>query len=113
MGRATTIGQTLQIQNELSQVQLRIEELKGQLRVLDNQTSFATIEVSMRESGHAPAPVHPSSSTGLARAWHDATHGFIGVVSAVVVGLGYLVPISILLALVWLGLRRLRPRVAA
>ena len=112
MGRATTIGDTLRIQNELSQVQMRIEELKGQLRVLDNQTSFATIDVSMRESGHVTPPPKPKSAGGLTKAWRDARHGFIGVVSSVVVGLGYLIPIAALLGLVWLGIRRLLPRPA-
>jgi hypothetical protein len=112
MGRATTIGDTLRIQNELSQVQLRIEELKGQLRVLDNQTSFATIAVSMREIGHVPPPAHARSS-GLGQAWRDARNGFIGVLSAVVVGLGYLIPIALPLGLIWLGVRRLWPRVPA
>lgn len=112
MSRATTIGDTLRVQNELSQVQLRIEELKGQLRVLDNQTSFATIQVSMREAGHVAPPVQAKAS-GLVQAWRDARSGFIGVLSAVVVGLGYLIPIALLLGLVWLGIRRLWPRVPA
>jgi hypothetical protein len=115
MSRATTIGDTLRIQNELSQVQMRIEELKGQLRVLNNQTSLSTIDVSMREAGapaHRPRPLHHKAST-LLQAWRDARHGFVGVIASIVVGLGYLVPIAALLALVWLGIRRLRPRVAA
>jgi uncharacterized protein DUF4349 len=112
MSRATTIGDTLRVQNELSQVQLRIEELKGQLRVLDNQTSFATIQVSMREIGHVVPPAKAKAS-GLVQAWRDARSGFIGVLSAVVVGLGYLVPIALLLGLIWLGVRRLWPRVPA
>jgi Domain of unknown function (DUF4349) len=114
MSRATTIGDTLRIQNELSQVQLRVEELKGQLRVLNNQTSLATIDVSMRESGAPlrPVPVRHHAST-LVQAWRDARHGFVGVIASIVVGLGYLVPIAAVLALVWLGIRRLRPRVAA
>jgi hypothetical protein len=93
---------------------MRIEELKGQLRVLRNQTSLATIDVSMREAG-APGPIPPKHhrTSSLVQAWRDARHGFIGVVAAVVVGLGYLVPITLLLALLWVGLRRLRPRVAA
>jgi hypothetical protein len=113
MSRATTIGDTLRIQNELSQVQMRVEELKGQLRVLDNQTSFATIDVSMRESGASPIPPRPHRASGLVQAWRDARDGFVSVLSAVVVGLGYLLPIGALLALVWLGIRRLRPRVVA
>jgi hypothetical protein len=115
MSRATTIGETLRVQNELSQVQMRIEELKGQLRVLNNQTSFSTIDVAMREAG---TPVHTRQQkkheqSTIAQAWDDARHGFVGVLAAIVVGLGYLIPITALLALIWLGLRRLRPRVAA
>jgi hypothetical protein len=114
MSRATTIGETLRVQNELSSVQMRIEELKGQLRVLNDQTSLATIDVSMRESGVRPVPVAKhKESGGLVGAWRDSRHGFISVLAAVTVGLGYLVPIAILLALVWLGVRRMRPRVAA
>jgi len=113
MGKATTIGDTLRIQNELSTVQLRIEELKGQLRVLDNQTSYSTIEVSMRESGVALVAASTTHRSGLARAWHDAVHGFVGVISAVVVGLGYLIPIALLLGLIWLAVRRWLPKVPA
>jgi hypothetical protein len=71
--------------------------------------------VSMRESGspvHHSRPVRHTTAT-LLQAWRDARHGFVGVIASIVVGLGYLVPITALLALVWLGLRRFRPRVAA
>jgi hypothetical protein len=114
MARATTIGQTLRIQNELSQVQMRIEELKGQLQVLNDQTTFATIQVAMRERGSATHPNEPKKDhqSTLGQAWDDARHGFVGVLAAVVVGLGYLIPITALLALVWLWVRRTRPRVA-
>jgi hypothetical protein len=94
---------------------MRIEELKGQLRVLSNQTALATIQVSMREAG---SPVHvqrheKKKASTIVQAWRDARHGFVAVLAAVVVGLGYLIPITALLALIWLGLKRLRPRVAA
>ena len=50
-------------------------------------------------------------------AWKDAVKGFFGVVYSVVVGLGYLVPLTAIIALiallVWLGVRRARSRVAA
>ena len=38
--------------------------------------------------------------------------GFLGVVYSVVVGLGYLVPLGALAALIWLVYRRLRARPA-
>jgi hypothetical protein len=115
MSRATTVEQTLRVQRELQDVQLQIEELRGQLRVLNNQTSMGTIEVSMREAG---APLHPGRKAEgggltLGEAWDDAVDGFVGVLASVVIGLGYLIPIIALAALGWIGYRRLRPRVAA
>ena len=115
MKQATTVEQTLRVQRELQDVQLQIEELRGQLRVLNNQTSMGTIEVSMREAG---TPLHPGRKAEgggltLGEAWDDAVDGFVGVLASVVIGLGYLIPITALAALGWIGYRRLRPRVAA
>jgi hypothetical protein len=110
MGKTTTVGQTLEVQGQLQRVQLTIEELQGQLRVLNDQTAKATISVSLREQGAPvtqakPASVkNPSLGTGLRR----AVAGFFGVVVAVLVGLGYLVPVALLLGLLWLVVRRVR-----
>ncbi len=114
MRQATTIESTLRVQNELQDVQFRIEQIKGQLRVLENQTSLATIQVSMREVG---APVVTMSTVAserpsLGEAWARAVNGFLGVLFAVVVGLGYLIPITALGFAVWFGYRRLRARPA-
>ncbi|HYT30644.1 MAG TPA: DUF4349 domain-containing protein, partial [Actinomycetota bacterium] len=38
MGKTTTVGQTLEVQAQLQRVQLTIEQLKGQVRVLNDQT---------------------------------------------------------------------------
>lgn len=114
MRQATTIESTLRVQNELQDVQFRIEQIKGQLRVLENQTSLATIQVSLREVG---APVVPARTVvnerpSLVEAWDRAVNGFLGVVFAVIVGLGYLIPITALGFAVWFGYRRLRTRPA-
>jgi hypothetical protein len=114
MRRATSIESTLRVQNELQDVQFRIEEIRGQLRVLENQTSLATIDVSIREVG-APltsARTVERARPSLSEAWARAVNGFLGVIFAVVVGLGYLVPITALAFVIWLGYRRLRPRPA-
>lgn len=115
MGSAHSIEATLRVQRELQDVQFRIEQIRGQLRLLDNQTSLATIRVSLREPG-APVGVEQTARQNrpsLTEAWDRAVNGFLGVVSSVVVGLGYLVPLSLLLGLGWLGWRRLRPGHAA
>lgn len=108
MDDANSIAETMTVQRELQQVQYQIEQIKGQLRVLRDQTSFATIALSMHEPGAVtkPKPHQPS----LSEAWSKAMAGFLGVVSMVIVGLGYLVPLSLLAGALWLAVRRLRSR---
>jgi hypothetical protein len=113
MADAMTVEETLQIQRELQDVQFRIEQIKGQLRVLEDQTTFATISLSLREAGAVVAEQGPSTRPSLMEAWGKAIDGFLGVCYAVVVGLGYLVPLALLAALGWVGYRRFgRPRPA-
>jgi len=114
MQRATSIESTLRVQNQLQDVQFRIEQIKGQLRLLENQTSLATIDVSLRETG---APVGVQQAAGrdrpsLGEAWDRAVDGFLSVIFAVVVGLGYLVPLAAIAFAIGLGYRRYRARPA-
>jgi hypothetical protein len=110
MDRATTIEGTLRVQRELQDVQFRIEQIRGQLRVLEDRTALSTIVVGMAERGAPPVsrPAVPSRPS-LARAWREAVDGFLGVLYSVVVFLGYAVPILLVAVLAWLGWRRLRP----
>jgi hypothetical protein len=108
MSKATTTLDSIRVQDQLQGVQQNIEELTGELRLLSNQTAMSTIEVSMTENGLVTQPTHGST---LSKAWRRAVHGSVAVLAAVVVGLGYLIPVSILaavVALVWFGLRRIR-----
>jgi hypothetical protein len=108
MDRATSVEDTLRIQRELQDVQLRIEQIRGQLRVLRDRTELATITVSIREPGAvirreiAARERRPD----LGEAWARAVDGFLGVVFVVVVGLGYLVPVGAVGAATWFALRR-------
>jgi hypothetical protein len=115
MGEATTIGQTLQIQNQLDNVQLQIEQIQGQLRYLKNQVAESTLKVNLTETGVEIEPKQQDDirNPSLARAWDRAIQGFLGVLATVVVGLGYLIPVAVLVAII-LGVvmlvRRRRPR---
>jgi len=114
MARADSIEATLRVQRELQQVQLRIEEIEGQLRYLRDRTELATIQVSLHEPGAVVPTTEPSTRPSLAEAWERAVDAFLAVCSAVLVGLGYLVPLSALALIVALGARRLlRARPAA
>jgi Domain of unknown function (DUF4349) len=113
MGRSKTIEDSLKVQRTLQEVQLAIEEIRGRLRVLSDQTDLSTITLSMAESPTA-APKQKEDLT-FVRAWHQAIHAIAAVLAAVVIGLGYVLPIALValaLLVLWLGVRRLRPRMA-
>ena len=108
MNDATTIEQTIRVQNALDETQLRIEELQGQLRLLDDRTSLATIELDLREQGvESEAEVEAPS---IPNAFERAAAGFVGVIAGVVVGLGYLIPLVMLGLLIWFVVVRVRRR---
>ena len=111
MERATTIEQTIRVQNALDDTQLRIEELQGALSLLEDRVSFATIRLSLREKGAALATEIRNPS--IPRAFERAIAGFFGVIAGTIVGLGYLVPILVLAAVAWFLVRRVRRRRAA
>jgi hypothetical protein len=115
MRRATSIESTLRVQNQLQDVQFRIEQIKGQLRLLENQTSLATIDVSLREVG-AVVGVRQTAARerpSLGEAWDRAVEGFLGVIFAVIVGLGYLIPLAAIAFAIGFGYRRYRARPAS
>jgi hypothetical protein len=115
MRRASSIESTLRVQNQLQDVQFRIEQIKGQLRLLEDQTSLATIDVSLREVG-AVVGVRRSAARerpSLGEAWNRAVDGFLGVIFAVVVGLGYLIPLAAIAFAIGFGYRRYRARPAS
>jgi hypothetical protein len=113
MDESQTIGDTIRVQQQLQQVQLDIERLRGRIRYLEDRTSFGTISVGFFEAG-APPPSDPST---LARAWGLARGTFANVVGGVVLGAAVVLPIAILLAVVIAAAmpiyRRLRPRFAS
>ncbi|MFN8035835.1 MAG: DUF4349 domain-containing protein [Acidimicrobiia bacterium] len=97
MRQAKTIPDTITVQQQLSQVQGQIEELQGQLRVLDDQTAFATLAVSLTERG-APVPVRhePQPESQLSRSWHRATDAALAIVGGTIVVLGALLPLAVI-----------------
>jgi uncharacterized protein DUF4349 len=114
MRQSKTIDESLKVQRTLQDVQLAIEEIRGQLRVLTDQTDLSTITMSMAEAGAVAAK--PKQGLTFAKAWHQAIHAIAAVFAAVIIGLGYLIPIALIalaLLVMLLGYRRLRPKVAS
>jgi len=113
IAKATTVQETLNVQRVLQDVQLEVEHLKGQIRLVDNQTANGTVTVYLHEQ---PPPtkavvkktvVTPSLGTGL----HKGIKAFFGMLVAFMVGVGYLLPMLALLMVAllgWLVVRRVR-----
>ena len=108
MAQANSIMQTIRVQNALDETQLRIEQLQGQLILLDDRTSLATIGLRLREQGVAPESQVEKAS--IPNAFERAVAGFVGVIAAIVIGLGYLIPILLLGLAAWFVVSRLRRR---
>lgn len=110
MDESRSVSDTIRVQRELQGVQLEIERLTGRLRYLRDQADMSTISISFFESGAAPGK--PTLGV-LQRAWERAVDVSLAVVSAVIVGTGFVVPIGVLLAIAFLVLRALRPRLGS
>jgi len=99
--------QTIRVQNALDDTQLRIEELQGQENLLDDRTSLATIRLRMREEGVEPTEVETPS---LPNALERAVAGFVGMIAAIVIGIGYVIPFLLIALVAWFVVVRVRRR---
>ena len=109
LGRARSVADVIAVQNQLQQVQSNIERLQGQVNHLEDQSSFSTIALQLREPGAAAG--RPAGR--LARAWATAVNGLGVMAAAVLVGVIWLTPVVVLAGAVLFGVRALRrPRPA-
>jgi uncharacterized protein DUF4349 len=109
LGRARSVADVIAVQNQLQQVQSNIERLQGQVNHLEDQSSFSTIVLQLREPGAAVG--RPAGR--LARAWSTAVNGLGVMAAAILVGVIWLTPVVVLAGAVLFGARALRrPRPA-
>lgn len=114
LSKATTIGDTLAVQQQIQPVQTQIEQLQGQQKLLADTSDLATLAVSVAQTGGAsPAPATHHRS-GFSKAFHDAVHGFNTGLQALITVAGPLLLAVLVLGalglLSLLGYRRLRRR---
>jgi Domain of unknown function (DUF4349) len=75
MTRTNSIGGILSVQEQLNSIQSQIEQLQGQLNLLNSETTYATLTVSLSEAGH-PVITPTHHARGIDKAWHESLHGF-------------------------------------
>jgi hypothetical protein len=106
--RAASIPDTIRVQNEVSAVQLQIEQIQGRLRFLRDHTSFGTITLNVVERGAE------EGAGVIERSWNQAVDGLVAIAGGVIAAIGYLIPIAFLalagFVVVRLFVRRVLPR---
>ncbi|MFM7718360.1 MAG: DUF4349 domain-containing protein [Actinomycetota bacterium] len=106
MDASRTVADTLKVQVELQNVQMNIEQIEGELTYLGDQVDLATISVAIREPG---ADEGIDDRPRIGDAWSLAVEAFLKVIVAMIVGLGYVVPIGVVLGALGWGARRPDP----
>jgi hypothetical protein len=114
LSSATNVPDILSVRDRMTSVQTEIEQLQGRKNVLDNQTSLATLTVSVHEKGDVVSPVPTPEKSGFSKAWDQAVDGFNSTVQSIIAGSGrtlVLLIIGLVLFLVGrLGLKAARRR---
>lgn len=104
------LSDLLEIEKEVARVRSEIEQMEGRKRFWDNRVSFATLAVTLQE----PAPLIAGAQGGvwqtLTEAFREAGNNFVAAVAGVIAAAGLLLPLSIALAVVLLGLRAIWKR---
>ncbi len=94
MQQTQTVSDTIRVQGVLQGVELQIEEIQGELIYLRNRTEMSTISIAVHEAGARPAP--PAHASALWKAGERSLHTATAVVSSVIVGAGFVIPVAIL-----------------
>ena len=117
MARANTVGDVLAVQEQVDQVDSQLQQLVGQQKVLDDQTTYATLTVNVGQPGTPPprpaAPHGPWANAFLraGNGFADALQGLIGASGALAFALLVGLAVGLVGLTVWR--RFLRPVIPA
>ena len=112
LSKAERVEDILNIENELNRVRTEIESYGTQLRGWDNLVQYSTINVFMTEVEPKDTQVSVLKMDNL---WDRMKRGFIrttnalmDMVEVIIVGVGYALPVAILIGAVYLGWLKFR-----
>lgn len=98
LDRADTVGAALAVQQQLSHVQLELEQARGRLQYLDDQVAFSTISLAIHE--HLVPAAKDGGGSRIVDAWSRAGDGFLAVLGWTFVVLATAAPLVLILAIV-------------
>jgi hypothetical protein len=108
LAKATTIGEIVSVETELTRREADLESLLAKQKNLSLQTELATLSLTVSQKGKAPEPKDDDRGfvAGLKGGWDAFTATFSAVATAV----GAMLPFLILIALIVIPLWRYRAR---
>jgi len=112
MAKATSVTDTVEIQNQLGRVRQQIEQLTAEKNRLDGAADLSTITLQLAEAAAGPAPKtapkpHHAPST-LRHSLTLAANGVATVTAGTIVVLGWAIPLAVLALLGWAVWRLVR-----
>lgn len=117
LGRATTIGQVVQVEGQLAGRTAELEALEARLVNLDDQTTLATLKVSLTPPIVTAALPAKAEAAGFVSGLREGWDALAASTRTALVVLGALLPFAAVAAVVgvpvWLVTRRRRVRAAA
>lgn len=104
--QAKSVEDVLQVQDRLGQIRSTIESYEGRLKYLENTTSYSTISVSLEEEAVVRAPTKEFRFGAIFKSAVQTLIGagqnlVAGLVYAVIVWGGILLPIGLIAWIVW------------
>jgi len=113
LNQAKSVDDILKVENSLANIRQQIEQLKGQLKLWNNQVDFSTVQFQLTTK---PSPdVQVSNSwqpVSWFKTWVSTKNAVLKTISVtwnglnyLIIGIGYTIPYLIVIALGWLGYR--------
>ncbi|MDQ3757631.1 MAG: DUF4349 domain-containing protein [Actinomycetota bacterium] len=100
MTKAKTVGETIEVQQQLTRVRQQIEQAAGQRARLQDATALGTIRVNLFEPGAQPTE-EPGKPNPIAEGARDAVDASFAVIGGTLLVLGYVLPLALLALLAW------------
>jgi hypothetical protein len=99
MVKAKTVGETIEVQQQLTRVRQEIETATGQRARLQDSVALGTIRVNLFEPG--AQPTSPRDPDPVAEGFRDAVDASLAVIGGTLIVIGAVLPLALLALLGW------------
>jgi hypothetical protein len=108
---AGSVGDLLNVQNQINQQEAALEGMQAQQRALDHETAFATLTLTVLGPRAVPKPAKAAPPPGLVKGLSGGWHAFKLTIDWLLAILGAVAPFAVVLAVLGFAGWRLRRRV--